>query len=149
MREIDDCQRQLNELLDVNEHAPEIEKLERAEFLIDEEYRDILVKKGLEEVKKAREEIHFNNLAKKYLADNIKRQCWDSMEVHYCVVESLRNGEEVCNYPLPFISAEETNHLEKIKALRRVELLNFSAMRVRHIVVLLVFSYLLLSLDIY
>ena len=68
-------------MISSNEVVPEIEQLERSEFILDTE--EHLRHKGQEEqrIGAVREEIELDNLAKMYLKDKIKRQCWDSMQV--------------------------------------------------------------------
>ena len=68
-------------MISSNEAVPDIEKLERSEFILDTE--EHLRHKGEEEkrIGEVREEIELDNLAKMYLRDKIKKQCWDSMEV--------------------------------------------------------------------
>ena len=70
-----------------NEQVPDIEHLDRSEFILDTE--EHLRHKEAEEKRIAvvREEIELNNLAKMYLRDVIKRQCWDKMKVKGKVVK--------------------------------------------------------------
>ena len=68
-------------MISSNEVVADIEKLERSEFILDTEEHQR--HKGQEEkrIGAVREEIELANLAKMYLKDKIKRQCWDSMQV--------------------------------------------------------------------
>lgn len=63
-------------------------------------FRVLLLSEGAEEVERVREEIRFNNLAKDFLADKIKKQCWDTMDVHFGVLKGLGNAEEVSMHQL-------------------------------------------------
>jgi hypothetical protein len=64
-----------------NEELPDIEKLGRHEFDLDVDEQARLQAEGDAEVERVREEIEFDNLAKRYLREMIKRECWDKMAV--------------------------------------------------------------------
>ncbi len=74
-------------MISSNEGIPDIEKLDRSEFILDTEAH--LRHKESEErkISSIREEIEMSNLAKMYLRDVIKRQCWDRMKVKGKVVK--------------------------------------------------------------
>ena len=76
-------------MISSNERVPDIEKLERSEFILDIE--EHLRHKEDEEKKigSVKEEIELSNLAKMYLRDIIKRQCWDNMKVKGKVVKVI------------------------------------------------------------
>ena len=52
------------------------------------------------------------------------------MEEHLTVVEGINLEQEVNNYPLPFETAEEGRFMARIISTRRVELYNFSLLKV-------------------
>ena len=64
-----------------NENVPEIEKLTHHEFDLDIEEQRRLQAEGDAEVSRIRQEKELENLAKQYLAELIKNECWKDMEV--------------------------------------------------------------------
>ena len=68
-------------MIEANEEAPDIEKLDRQEFVLDTDE----LQRHKEEVERqtgaVREEMEMANLEKMYLRELIKKQCWDKMAV--------------------------------------------------------------------
>uniref|UniRef100_A0A6Q2ZM02 Cilia- and flagella-associated protein 43 n=1 Tax=Esox lucius TaxID=8010 RepID=A0A6Q2ZM02_ESOLU len=64
-----------------NEMLPVMEKLEQQEFNLDVDEQKRLQAEGEQEVTRVRNEIELENLAKCYLRDVLKKECWDSMKV--------------------------------------------------------------------
>ena len=69
-----------------------------------------------------REEKEFDNLAKMYVADLIKRECWDCMVVKGRGLNAFHNDLEVSNYPLRERPRADLERLERVKEFRRVEM---------------------------
>lgn len=68
-------------MITTNEGLPDIEKLERHEFILDtDEYQRIQAEDN-ELVLKEREKNELGNLASMFLRDQIKVECWESMSV--------------------------------------------------------------------
>ncbi|KAJ3210579.1 Cilia- and flagella-associated protein 43 [Entophlyctis luteolus] len=112
-----------------NETLPELEKLEKHEFIIDFAERDRLRTRAEERVAAVRREIEFENLKKRVIRNRIKAECWDSMEVVGASVKSFRPDPvttriiEVTNYPIKKKSAKEIQILQRVKTLRKTQLL--------------------------
>ena len=78
----------LNELRDTvlkmieeNKFLPEIEQLDRVDFVLDvDRQRDMKLKQD-ESVKAKEREIHLSNLAKLFLTEQLKDTCWETMTV--------------------------------------------------------------------
>ena len=70
---------------------------------------------------KVREEIEFENLAKMYLREVIKKECWDSMIVKGCAVKGFHTPLIVTNYPMRERSAEELQELAFVTKQRKFE----------------------------
>ncbi len=69
-----------------------------------------------------REEKELDNLAKMYLADLIKKECWDNMEVKGRGILAFNSNMEVNNYPMPARTQAEIEKLEMVKEQREVEI---------------------------
>nr|XP_015203067.1 PREDICTED: cilia- and flagella-associated protein 43 [Lepisosteus oculatus] len=104
-----------------NESLPEIEKLEQQEFNLDVEEQKRLQAEGEEEVNKVRNEIELENLAKCYLRDVIKKECWDSMKVKGQAIKAFHTEHEVKNYPMKERTPKEVEELERVLCLRKIE----------------------------
>ena len=106
-QEIGQLREKLLAMISANEQAPDLEKLDREEFILDMEEHDRLQAEKEELIRQVsfplpyllsfpipltlpslsviihsaqvREEIELSTLAKMYLREQIKRECWDSM----------------------------------------------------------------------
>ena len=91
-----------------NEELPAIEQLSRHEFDLDIDEQQRLQAEGEAEVERVREEIEFDNLAKRYLKEMIKRECWDNMsvkgrsiQVNLMCLSTLPNSQQTAfHFPL-------------------------------------------------
>ena len=79
-------------MIATNEQVPDIERLERAEFILDTEEHIRHKEEEEKQIAAVKEEIELSNLAKMYLRDLIKRQCWDAMSTKGRVVK-VKYGE--------------------------------------------------------
>ncbi|XP_043836344.1 cilia- and flagella-associated protein 43-like [Dromiciops gliroides] len=71
----------IQEMLKENDLAPQIAQLEVQEFTLDLEEMKKLYNENDKEVEKLRKETEMENLAKMYLWNVLKKECWDSMSV--------------------------------------------------------------------
>ncbi|XP_036592448.1 cilia- and flagella-associated protein 43-like [Trichosurus vulpecula] len=71
----------IQEMLEENDLAPQIAQLEQKEFTLDVEEMKKLHAENDKEVAKLRKETEMENLAKMYLWNVLKEECWDSMSV--------------------------------------------------------------------
>ncbi|XP_043407754.1 cilia- and flagella-associated protein 43 isoform X4 [Chelonia mydas] len=71
----------IQEMMYENEQVPDIERLDQQDFNLDIEEQERLQVESEQEVAKIRKEIEMENLAKCYLRDVIKKECWDSMSI--------------------------------------------------------------------
>ncbi|KAJ8789491.1 hypothetical protein J1605_022018 [Eschrichtius robustus] len=69
------------DMMEENEAVDNIAKLEQQEFGLDLEELERLHDESEEEVAKIRKDAEMQNLAKRYLAELIKEECWNSMAV--------------------------------------------------------------------
>eukprot|EP00698_Gefionella_okellyi_P016980 TRINITY_DN491_c0_g1_i6.p1 TRINITY_DN491_c0_g1~~TRINITY_DN491_c0_g1_i6.p1 ORF type:complete len:1591 (-),score=495.77 TRINITY_DN491_c0_g1_i6:849-5621(-) len=105
-----------------NETVPEIERLSRADFLLDTQLRDMIKRESDAKVLAVQEEVKLQNLARELLWRRVKEECYDSMEVKGVMLRCLRAGTALQNFPIRKRSAEEIALVEKIKQMRRIEI---------------------------
>lgn len=72
-----------------NEEVPDIEKLDRSQFILDTVEHERHQQEEERQIIEVKEEIELANLAKIYLRDLIKRQCWDSMKVKGRIIKVI------------------------------------------------------------
>ncbi|CAB3997164.1 cilia- and flagella-associated 43-like [Paramuricea clavata] len=120
-KELQQLRQQIMELIEENSTLPDLEKLERYEFNLDEEERQRLIALGEQSVKQVREEIELENLAKMFLRDVIKKECWDSMVVKGRGVKGFHTPLVVTNYPTRERSPEELQELAFVTRQRKIE----------------------------
>ncbi|KAL4625031.1 cilia- and flagella-associated protein 43 [Arapaima gigas] len=104
-----------------NELLPDIEKLEHLEFNLNEEEQMRLQAKGEEEVARVRNEIELENLAKAYLREVLKRDCWDSMQVKGQAIKAFHSDHKVMNYPMRERTQKELEDLQRVQRIRAIE----------------------------
>ncbi|KAJ1561938.1 Cilia- and flagella-associated protein 43, partial [Nowakowskiella sp. JEL0078] len=118
----------LLKLLQKNETLPDIEKIDREEFIIDFEERDRLFAKADALIRQVRKEIEDDNVKKRVIRNRIKKECWDSMEVIGQSVKSFRPDQltgkiiDVTNYPIRKRISTEVITVNKIKFARKTQL---------------------------
>lgn len=68
-------------MIATNEQLPEMEQLERQEFILDmEEHLQVQAEEN-QLILQVREDIELSNLARVFIWDQIKTECWDGMAV--------------------------------------------------------------------
>ncbi|KAK1164357.1 cilia- and flagella-associated protein 43 isoform X1 [Acipenser oxyrinchus oxyrinchus] len=119
---IKELRRAIQAMMRENESLPEIEKLEQQEFNLDVEEQKRLQVEGEQEIARICNEIELENLAKCYLRDVLKKECWDSMEVKGRAIKAFCSEYEVKNYPMKERTQKETEELVRISCLRKIEM---------------------------
>lgn len=76
---------------------------------------------------RVREEIEFENLAKIYLREMIKRECWDEMDVKGRALQSFFTTLEVSNFPMRKRSVAAEKQLQVVTTRRKIELADIAA----------------------
>ncbi|XP_030628306.1 cilia- and flagella-associated protein 43 [Chanos chanos] len=120
-RSIKELRDTIQALMRENETLSDMEKLEQQEFNLDVEEQKRLQSEAEQEVNRVRNEIELENLAKCYLRDVLKRECWDSMTVKGKSIKAFHSEQEVMNYPLKERSARELEELLRVESIRRIE----------------------------
>ncbi|XP_067656775.1 cilia- and flagella-associated protein 43-like isoform X1 [Haliotis asinina] len=125
--QIRDIRRTIQEMMKNNEGLPDIEKLGRHEFDLDVDEQSKLQSLGEAEIARVREEIEFDNLAKMYLRDMIKKECWDEMKVKGRALQAFNSNLEVSNFPMKERTEAVVNALETATKRRQIEIAELAA----------------------
>ncbi|XP_076982056.1 cilia- and flagella-associated protein 43 isoform X2 [Tamandua tetradactyla] len=108
-------------MMEENDTLPKMAKLEQQEFGLDLEELEKLHDESEEEVAKIRKDVEMDNLAKRYLTDLIKEECWNSMAVKGRALKCFHIPYVVENFPMKERTAEELKELESVLQQKRIE----------------------------
>ncbi|XP_051508041.1 cilia- and flagella-associated protein 43 [Myxocyprinus asiaticus] len=108
-------------MMQENESLADMEKLEQQEFNLDVEEQERQQVEGEQEVTRVRKEIEMENLAKCYLREVLKKECWDSMTVKGKAIKAFHSEYEVKNYPMKERTEKELEELCRIETMRQIE----------------------------
>jgi hypothetical protein len=111
-----------DQLLELNEAAPEIERIPREEIVLDKKLRESIIQDGDVRVRETQAKVKAENLAKDTMTQRIKELVWDSMSVHGTELMSFTTGQTCHNFPIRIPSEEEKEILEKVRMQRRIEI---------------------------
>uniref|UniRef100_A0A7S1UCA8 Cilia- and flagella-associated protein 43 n=1 Tax=Phaeomonas parva TaxID=124430 RepID=A0A7S1UCA8_9STRA len=124
----------LQELLEQNDNAPEMERLELEEFVVDEEGAGEKTAAIAAEADALRTSIKQRDDDIQVLAARVRELVYDPLEVPLCVIETFladaeEEGEEeamapvrVENFAVPKTTPQDKKQLERIKKMRALEL---------------------------
>ena len=112
----------LRQLLATNERVPELEKMDRNEFVIDLAGRDAMVAEGDARAQAVKDAILQENVGIDLICDRIKKECWDSMETHAQDLFSFQRDTCVANMPIIKQDKKYKRQLQIVVMQRRVEL---------------------------
>eukprot|EP00056_Hartaetosiga_gracilis_P012385 m.197328 g.197328 ORF g.197328 m.197328 type:complete len:1630 (+) comp13681_c0_seq7:61-4950(+) len=132
LSKIEELKQQLASLIQQNETASEDEKLSSDEFVLDVKEKLRLESSLKDAVQTKREEIELEMLKEQFFRYNIKRQCWDSMQVQGKRLYGFKSKTEVLNFPIPKLSEEDENELMRTIGIRKVELHREAALKALH-----------------
>ncbi|ELK35584.1 WD repeat-containing protein 96 [Myotis davidii] len=108
-------------MMEENEAEDHIAKLEEREFGLDLDELDRLQKESEREVAEMRKDVEMHNLAKRYLAEIIKEECWNSMAVKGRALKCFHIPYVVENFPMKERTAEELKEVKRVLQQRRIE----------------------------
>ena len=128
---IGDIREQLANIIAANEEKPELEKLDFQEFQLDTAARDRMEVESETKLQSLQDDLELQILAQKFLRNEIKKECWDAMEVKGKTLYALESGLEVSNYPIRMRSDEEIAELARVRTMRNIELAQEKAARRR------------------
>lgn len=129
------------QLMAKNDEAPELEKIDRSEFVIDLNERDRLLSETEHEINAIRRDYELTNTKKKILRSRLIKEVWDSMSVVGQSIKSFKPASltgrllEITNYPIRKKSKAEEEKIERIKRLRRVQMMISSSAHVQDVAV--------------
>ncbi|XP_007938212.1 cilia- and flagella-associated protein 43 [Orycteropus afer afer] len=108
-------------MMEENETVNYIAKLDQQEFSLDVEELERLHDESEEEVAKIKNDTEMGNLAKRYLTELIKEECWNSMAVKGRALKCFHIPYVVENFPMKERTAEELKELEKVLQQKKIE----------------------------
>ncbi|KAI4551051.1 hypothetical protein MJT46_020155 [Ovis ammon polii x Ovis aries] len=112
---------QVLDMMEENEAADDIAKLEQQEFGLDLEELERLHNENEQEVEKIRKDVEMQNLAKRYLAEIIKEECWNSMAVKGRALKCFHIPCVVENFPMKERTDEELKELKRVVQQKKIE----------------------------
>lgn len=119
--EVEGLRKKLRVLIDQNSACPQLEQLERHEFCIDFEERDLIAATTKERCDALRAQIERENLVRQLTRDRLIKEFWDPMRTKGCLICSLSSNLSVSNYPERIVSEEEKVTLRKLRIMRQVQ----------------------------
>ncbi|XP_040128666.2 cilia- and flagella-associated protein 43 isoform X6 [Ictidomys tridecemlineatus] len=108
-------------MMEENEKLDNIAKLEQQEFGLDLEELERLHEESEEEVAKIRKDVEMHNLAKGYLTEVIKEECWNAMAVKGRALKCFHIPYVVENFPMKERSSEELKELKTVLQQKKIE----------------------------
>ncbi|XP_029425526.1 cilia- and flagella-associated protein 43 isoform X3 [Nannospalax galili] len=111
----------ITNMMEENAKMDSISKLDEQEFGLDLEELESLQEESEEEVAKMKKEVEMHNLAKSYLAELIKEECWDSMVVKGRALKCFHIPYVVENFPMKARTEEELQELKRVLQQKTIE----------------------------
>ncbi|XP_012578915.1 PREDICTED: cilia- and flagella-associated protein 43 [Condylura cristata] len=108
-------------MMEENETVDDIAKLEQQEFGLDLEELERLHDESEEEIARIRKDAEMHNLAKRYLTELIKEECWYSMAVKGRTLKCFHIPCMVENFPMKERSKEEMKELKRVVQQKKIE----------------------------
>eukprot|EP00049_Salpingoeca_infusionum_P013859 m.258593 g.258593 ORF g.258593 m.258593 type:complete len:1621 (-) comp15544_c0_seq1:226-5088(-) len=122
LSELQEIRSQLKLLVAENASKPEDEQLTKDELVVDLTEKDRLAISLEEAVQAKREDIELQILEKQFLRNNLKKKCWDSMEVPTKRIYAFDTTTEVPNFAIRQLTATEKSLLKRVISIRATEL---------------------------
>jgi len=111
----------LDTLLAANDAAPELEKLDRSEFVVDVLGAERSRSSAAEAAQKRKEQLSVRIEFNAALTQALQRELWESMDTPSTSLVGMAAALAVRNFPLRGLSPEETRALDRVTLLRRLE----------------------------
>ncbi|XP_028632191.1 cilia- and flagella-associated protein 43 [Grammomys surdaster] len=109
-------------MMEENEKVEAIAKLDGQEFCLDADELERLHDECEEELAKIRKDVELHNLAKSYLTELIKEECWNSMAVKGRALKCFHIPYVVDNFPMKERTEEELKELSKVMQQKKIEI---------------------------
>ena len=81
MNGLNELRENVLQMIDKNQGLPEIEQLDRTDFVLDIDRQREMKQRQDETIQAKEKAIHLQNLAKLYLTEQLKDSCWETMTV--------------------------------------------------------------------
>ncbi|EGW14682.1 WD repeat-containing protein C10orf79 [Cricetulus griseus] len=112
---------EITSMMEENEKMDPISKLDQQEFCLDPEELERLNEESEEEVAKVKKDVEMHNLAKNYLTELIKEECWNSMAVKGRALKCFHIPYVVDNFPMKERTEEELLELKRVLQQKKTE----------------------------
>ena len=122
LKDLVEIRNELQKLLDHNAQVPELEFMERDEFVIDLTGKERLLAEGDERALDLRKELNRKNVERDILGNRLRKLVWDSMEEKTKALYGFKSDTVVYNIGVPNVGEEDMLKLDKLINLRRMEL---------------------------
>ncbi|XP_034352806.1 cilia- and flagella-associated protein 43 isoform X1 [Arvicanthis niloticus] len=109
-------------MMEENEKVDVIAKLDEQEFCLDADELERLHDECEEELAKMRKDVEMHNLAKSYLTELIREECWNSMAVKGRALKCFHIPYVVDNFPMKERTEEELQELSKVMQQKKTEI---------------------------
>lgn len=119
---LQEIQDRLYALLSANEKAPELEQLDRDEFVLDLNAKSKIEDEGKKGAEGLKEQAKKENMAQELLKERIKMKTLDSMEINSRVISSMQKDQIVYNYTIRKLTANDQSIFKRVKCYRMIEL---------------------------
>ena len=114
----------LRDILERNKEAPDLEKMDRDEFVIDVDGKAAYEEKNLRTAEDVRKSIKDEDRKKDMIASRIRQECWDVMENHANAINALATEDlHVKNLPVRKMPSSQLRKLNLLKTLRLSEIM--------------------------
>jgi len=123
---VQDLSARLSVLLQRNDAAQELEKMDRSEFVVDLQGKDELLQRIAQEENELRQEFEFKNLKNELVAARIRVVCWDSMETHSRRLlpfqPELSTKVYLPSYAVKRCTEKQIRDLDRVRRIRVIEI---------------------------
>ncbi len=109
-------------LLEKNMQKPELERLDRDEFILDLAEKNRLLAQREEAIGSLKGELELKILANQFLRNNIKQDAWNGMDPVGKTLFAFDGPLEVSNYAQPKVPRERMEEIESAKRVRKIEM---------------------------
>jgi hypothetical protein len=117
----------LQTLLQRNQDATELEKMDLHEFVVDVKQQKSIEDLSAETVALYQDEYYANKNARNELvAARLREACWDNVENHSVSLSTIREDEPsktIASFPIERVAEDKKIEMERVKRLRAIEIL--------------------------
>lgn len=122
MKELGGIKDNLRELLEANERATNIEKLDRDDFVVDVARKATLEKQGDDLCSDIRKKCEVTSLTMQLLRERCRNSTWDLMKVKSTGCKSIQSEKIIYNYSIRDRTPVEYRRLSALILQRKIEI---------------------------